>query len=84
MKNTAWANFLGIIIVLAVGYGLYYWLGQISPDPQVVKEQAASVKTVDKNILNNSSVKKISERQKFGNIPVTIPEGDLGKSNPFE
>ncbi|MCL5795808.1 MAG: hypothetical protein M1338_05650 [Patescibacteria group bacterium] len=84
MQNTKFISLFGIILVLAVAGGLYYWLNQSSPDLAQVDQKALEVKSVDRNILSNPNAKKISERQKYGNIPVVVPESDLGKSNPFE
>lgn len=75
---------LGIVIVIAVLIGLFFWLKGIVPSQDNIQAGAAEVKTVDKNILSNPSIKKILERQNFGDVPLILSEGDLGKSNPFE
>ncbi|MCL5795370.1 MAG: hypothetical protein M1338_03350 [Patescibacteria group bacterium] len=84
MQNTKYISIFGIILVLAVAGGLYYWFGQIAPDAAQVDQKAAEVKMVDKNILANPNAKKITERQIYGNVPLNVTESETGKSNPFE
>lgn len=84
MKDNKFTIIAGTIIVLAVGFGLVWWLKGIIPEQTSIDQGAVEVKPVDRNILNNPTVKTLQDRQKNGNIPIVISGGDLGKSNPFE
>lgn len=84
MNSTKTITMLGIIIILAVMIGLFYWLKTIAPDQSRVEAKALEVKVVEKNLLDSSQVKKIIDRKRYGNVPVKINEGDINKPNPFE
>lgn len=84
MQNNKITIILGIIVVIGVAVGLGYWVKDVFPNQAQINEGASEVKSVDRNILTNPTVKTIEERQKNGNLPIVISEGDLGKSNPFE
>ncbi len=78
-KNTKF----GLVVILLIILGLGYWFWTTIPTKADISSATKAPKEIDINILKSNLAQKISQRDKNGDIPVTVNSGEIGREDPF-
>lgn len=82
--SKAQGNLLGIFItfavILAFGYLIIFFA---KPNPAEVLQRKKPVEQVDPTVLKTDLSKETSGLEVNGDLPVTVPDSELGRENPF-
>ena len=82
MKN-AWitGGLVLFIYLIGLSVGTYYFA--IYPYQQEKPSVYVAAKAINAKPVTDELAKTLKERQKYGNWPINIETGRLGKNNPF-
>lgn len=74
---------VGLIIIIVMLIGLWFWFSTSNPSNQEKKAAVKTIKPVDTNFLNNKNVKDILSQDVNSPVPVEINKDEVGRDNPF-
>lgn len=74
----------GIIIIVLVLAGLFYWFSKSKANEAEVESITKKIEKVDTTVFSNSTFESVKQLNKNGDIPVETAGQNLGKANPFQ
>lgn len=73
----------GIIIFLALIAVMWLWFSTTRPKQSAIDAATGKISSINVNVLDSASSKKIMQMDVNGAVPVTLSAQDLGRDNPF-
>lgn len=72
--------FIGIVLIFLA---FLFWRA-LYPPMSLISAKQAQILPVESSILEKSKVAdQIQKQQKFGNVPVVVPQAEEGRDDPF-